>query len=158
MKSKVRHIGTEENFKLLSKIYLHLNDKVNFMFETKVDDLIFNKTEDKIKGIKTQNGEEFYADNIILAVGRNGSTWLNDVFNKHKIPLTHNQVDFGVRVETNNAIMEDINKNLYEAKLVFKTSVGTKVRTFCSNPSGHVVIENNAGIMPLTGILITIKT
>lgn len=37
--------------------------------------------------------------------------------------------------------MEEINKNLYEGKFVYNTSVGTKVRTFYSNPSGHVVIE-----------------
>ena len=43
--------------------------------------------------------------------------------------------------------MEEINKNLYEGKFVYNTSVGTKVRTFCSNPSGHVVIENHSGTM-----------
>lgn len=47
--------------------------------------------------------------------------------------------------------MEEINKNLYEGKFVYNTSVGTKVRTFCSNPSGHVVIENHSGTMLANG-------
>ena len=34
---------------------------------------------------------------------------------------------------------------------VYKTSVGSKVRTFCSNPSGHVVIENHNGVMICNG-------
>ena len=34
---------------------------------------------------------------------------------------------------------------------VYNTSVGTKVRTFCSNPSGHVVIENHSGTMLANG-------
>ena len=32
-------------------------------------------------------------------------------------------------------IQEEINKHLYEGKFIFNTSVGTQVRTFCSNPS-----------------------
>ena len=60
-------------------------------------------------------------------------------------------VDIGVRVETSNIVMEEINSNLYEGKFVYNTSVGTKVRTFCSNPSGHVVIENHSGTMLANG-------
>ncbi|MBS3969562.1 MAG: FAD-dependent oxidoreductase, partial [Clostridia bacterium] len=62
-----------------------------------------------------------------------------------------NQVDVGVRVETLDTIMEEINENLYEGKFIFRTSVGTTVRSFCSNPSGHVVIENHSGIMLANG-------
>ena len=56
-----------------------------------------------------------------------------------------------MRVETSNIVMEEINSNLYEGKFVYNTSVGTKVRTFCSNPSGHVVIENHSGTMLANG-------
>jgi hypothetical protein len=54
-------------------------------------------------------------------------------------------------VETNDIIMDEINEFLYEGKFIYNTSVGTKVRTFCSNPSGHVVIENWDGIMVCNG-------
>ena len=47
--------------------------------------------------------------------------------------------------------MDDINRHLYEGKFIFNTSVGTQVRTFCSNPSGHVVVENHEGIMVCNG-------
>ena len=47
--------------------------------------------------------------------------------------------------------MDDINKYLYEGKFIYNTSVGTQVRTFCSNPSGHVVIENHNGVMVCNG-------
>ena len=65
--------------------------------------------------------------------------------------MTNNQVDIGVRVETNDLIMEEINEHLYEGKFVYNTTVGTQVRTFCSNPSGHVVIENHDGTMLVNG-------
>jgi uncharacterized FAD-dependent dehydrogenase len=70
---------------------------------------------------------------------------------KHGVEVFNNRVDIGVRVETNDIIMDDINKHLYEGKFIFNTSVGTQVRTFCSNPSGHVVIENHNGIMVCNG-------
>ena len=47
--------------------------------------------------------------------------------------------------------MREINENLYEGKFLFNSSVGTQVRTFCSNPSGHVVIENHSGVMAANG-------
>ena len=67
------------------------------------------------------------------------------------ISQVSNQVDIGVRVETNNELMEEINENLYEGKFIYRTSVGTTVRTFCSNPSGHVVLENHSGTMLANG-------
>ena len=67
------------------------------------------------------------------------------------LSLYNNQVDIGVRVETSDIIMREINENLYEGKFLFNTSVGTQVRTFCSNPSGHVVIENHSGVIAANG-------
>ena len=55
---------------------------------------------------------------------------LTKVLTNHGLELYNNQVDIGVRVETSNIVMEEINKNLYEGKFVYNTSVGTKVRTF----------------------------
>lgn len=47
--------------------------------------------------------------------------------------------------------MEDINTHLYEGKFIYRSSVGTTVRTFCSNPSGHVVVENQNGAILCNG-------
>jgi len=47
--------------------------------------------------------------------------------------------------------MREINEHLYEGKFIYNTSVGTRVRTFCSNPSGHVVVENHSGVMAANG-------
>ena len=68
-----------------------------------------------------------------------------------KSRFTNNKVDIGVRVETNDIIMDEINTYLYEGKFIYNTTLGTQTRTFCSNPSGHVVIENHNGIMVCNG-------
>lgn len=148
LRAEVRHLGTEQNLEILKRIYNHLDSRIKMVFKTKVTEVIIEDNE--VKGIKTEN-ETYYGDKVVLAVGRDGAKWLGDVCRKHHIHMTNNQVDVGVRVETNDIIMEEINRNLYEGKFIYRSSVGTTVRTFCSNPSGHVVVENHSGIMLANG-------
>ena len=149
LRAKVRHLGTEENLRIMTEMSNLLKEHIDMLFKTAVKDIIVeNKT---VKGIVLENGKEIYADNVILAPGRDGSTWLTKVFKRQGLELYNNQVDIGVRVETSNIVMDEINTNLYEGKFVYNTSVGTKVRTFCSNPSGHVVVENHSGTMLANG-------
>ena len=149
LRSKVRHLGTEENLKILSRIYDDLNKQIEMKFSTKVVDIIVN--DGKINGVKLDNGDIYYSDYVVLGVGREGSKWLNELFDKHQISMFQTQVDIGVRVECPNIIMEEINENLYEGKFIYKTSVGSTVRTFCSNPGGHVVMENYEGVVNVNG-------
>ena len=150
LRSQVRHLGTEVNLKIMEAIYEDLKESgVTMRFASEVKDII--EGEGRIKGIILKDGEEIYANYVILNVGRPGSQWLSKTLRRHKIKVSNNRVDVGVRVETNDVIMDEINKNLYEGKFVYNTSVGTNVRTFCSNPSGHVVVENNNGIITANG-------
>lgn len=149
LRSKVRHLGTEENLKILSKIYDDLNKQIEMRFATKVEDVIIENG--VVKGVKLADGEIINGDYVVLGVGREGSKWINELFEKYKIPMSQTQVDIGVRVECPNLVMEEINKNLYEGKFLYKTSVGSTVRTFCSNPGGHVVMENYQGVINVNG-------
>jgi uncharacterized FAD-dependent dehydrogenase len=148
LRSKVRHLGTEENLEILKRIYKNLENKVDMKYKTEVTDLIVVNS--VVKGVKF-NSDTAYAKKVVIAPGRDGSSWLKKICEKYDIPSKSNQVDIGVRVETNNEIMEEINDNLYEGKFIYRASVGTLVRTFCSNPSGHVVIENHSGTMVANG-------
>ena len=148
LRAEVRHLGTEQNLEILKRIYEHLNEHITMLFKRKVTEILIE--DGKVLGIKAGD-DTFYADKVVLAVGRDGAKWLGDECRKHKIHMTNNQVDVGVRVETNDIIMEEINTHLYEGKFIFRSSCGTTVRTFCSNPSGHVVVENHSGIMLAKG-------
>lgn len=149
LRSQVRHLGTELNLQVLKNIYEAMNGKIDYLFKTEVEDIVIE--DNQVKGIVLKNGETIESDYVVLGVGRSGANWLSHTMNKHNVKVFNNHVDIGVRVETNNIIMDDINKYLYEGKFIFNTSVGTTVRTFCSNPSGHVVIENHNGIMLCNG-------
>ncbi|PHJ39402.1 FAD-dependent oxidoreductase [Desulforamulus profundi] len=138
LRAQVRHLGTEQNLEILKNIYEYLKNQVDMLFETEVENLLTTTEGDKhlINGVVARTGEEFFAKKVVIAPGRDGSEWLSGVLKKHSLEVDSNQVDVGVRVETLNAIMEEINEHLYEGKFVFRTSVGTTVRTFCSNPAG----------------------
>ena len=162
LRAKVRHLGTEINLQVMKSIFDELKDKVEMRFSTEVTDII--TMENKVAGVlayaKSSHGKvegntdkhcSYQAANVLIAPGRDGSAWLADILSKRGISVTCNQVDIGVRAEVSDVIMQDINCHLYEAKMIFSSSTGASVRTFCSNPSGHVVVENHSGIMAANG-------
>ena len=149
LRSKVRHLGTEENLKILNRIYESMKGKIDMVFGKKVIDII--KEEDKVTGIKLEDESIIEGKYVVLGVGREGSKWITGLFDKYQVPMSQTQVDIGVRVECSNMVMEEINENLYEGKFIYKTSVGSTVRTFCANPGGHVVMENYEGVINVNG-------
>jgi uncharacterized FAD-dependent dehydrogenase len=150
LRARVRHIGTDKNLELMNSIFAYLEQHIELQFRTFVEELLIEN--DEIRGIRIRGGEDIYAKYVVVAPGRDGSTWLSELFRQYKLKMTNNQVDLGVRVETSNVIMQEINEHLYEGKFIFNSpSTGLKVRTFCSNPSGHVVVENHTGVMAANG-------
>jgi uncharacterized protein len=61
-------------------------------------------------------------------------------------------VDIGVRVELPATVLKEITDLTYECKLIhYSKTFDDKVRTFCMNPYGEVVVEENAGIITVNG-------
>lgn len=137
----IRHLGTEEGYKIYTKLQEHLLEQgIDILFNTMVTDLIME--ENQAVGVTLDNGENYYAKEIVSAVGREGADWFSHICDKHGIDTEVGTVDVGVRVEVRDEVMEFLNKNLYEAKLIFHTpTFDDKVRTFCTNPSGEVATE-----------------
>lgn len=146
----IRHLGTEEGYKIYTRLQEHLESTgVEMLFHTMVQDILIEGQ--KAKGIRTAKGEVYYADEIVAAIGREGSDWFSGICRSHGIETKVGTVDIGVRVEVRDEVMEFLNKNLYEAKLVYYTpTFDDKVRTFCTNPSGEVATEyyeNNLAVV-----------
>ena len=137
----IRHLGTEEGYKIYTRLQEHLLAQgVIREFNTMVENIII---EDNVaKGVITDNGDTYYAPEIVSAIGREGSDWFSHICGEHEIETQVGTVDIGVRVEVRDEVIEFLNKNLYEAKLVYYTpTFDDKVRTFCTNPSGEVATE-----------------
>ncbi len=146
----IRHLGTEEGYKIYTRLQEHLlASGVVMMFNTMVQDILIE--DQKARGITTTKGDTFYAEEIVAAIGREGSDWFSQICHAHGIETKVGTVDIGVRVEVRDEVMEFLNKNLYEAKLVYYTpTFDDKVRTFCTNPSGEVATEyyeNNLAVV-----------
>ena len=137
----IRHLGTEEGYKIYSRLQEHILSKgVDIEFNTMVTDIV---VENGIAtAITTDKGDTFTAKEIVSAVGREGADWFKDKCEEIGIETKPGTVDVGVRVEVRDEVMQFLNENLYEAKLIYHTpTFDDKVRTFCTNPSGEVATE-----------------
>lgn len=153
-RAKVKHIGTENNFNILARMYEYLKEKVSIICDIKVETIARNSnSKHQYKYILSlSNKENIYCRYLIAAPGRSGSVWFSNECKKLGIKLSNNQVDIGVRVELPAEIMADVTDNLYEAKIKYMTKCHKHyVRTFCMNPYGYVVNENVDGIITVNG-------
>ena len=146
--ASVRHLGTDINYVVLENMYAELKEKVEFHFNSSVDDL-----EASSDGYRVICGDTVYeCDKCIVSVGRSGSKWMEKICERLNISTKSNRVDLGVRVELPAVIFSHLTDELYESKIVYRTEkFEDKVRTFCMNPYGIVVNENTNGIVTVNG-------
>ena len=140
----IRHLGTEKAHDLYLRIEKYLLENgVEILPLTDVDDLIIENNE--CFGVRVKD-KEYRAKKTVIATGRKGADWLENMCRIHNITNEAGIVDIGVRVELRNEVMETVNKALYESKLIGRVKpFGNKVRTFCQNPGGFVAQENYEG-------------
>jgi uncharacterized FAD-dependent dehydrogenase len=148
--ARIRHIGTEMCRNVLTNIREHLSGKLDILFEKPVNRIL--TTDGSVSGVETRDGNVFLAPKVIVAAGREGSTWLAGEAKRLRLSLQTNPVDIGVRVELPAAIMKDITDITYEGKFIYYSKrFHDRVRTFCMNPYGEVVQEYSDGIFSVNG-------
>ncbi|MBQ2730722.1 MAG: FAD-dependent oxidoreductase [Clostridia bacterium] len=141
----IRHLGTEKAQDIYLAIENALRDAgVEMYFGTECRGLIIEGGVCHGAMIEGKEGSErIEAKSTIVATGRRGADWLEKLCVEHGIAHDPGTVDIGVRVEVRNEVMEEINRVLYESKLVgYPAPFKNKVRTFCQNPGGFVSQEN----------------
>ena len=150
LQARCKHLGTENNLRILTNIYEHIRGRHTFLFHTAVKDIETDGQGGYV--LVTEQGERYTAPYLIAGPGRSGAEWFANQCKKLGLELINNQVDIGVRVELPATIFEHITDVVYESKLVYRTKqYGDQVRTFCMNPYGHVVAENVEGINTVNG-------
>jgi len=132
------HIGTDQLKEVLYNIYedFKAHKNIHFHFSTPIEKI--ERTAEKV----TLNDEHIF-DRVVVAVGRSGHKMVKKVIDANpELVLDSTKVDLGVRFELPDHIVEDLNREMYEFKIKYKSKTGYMVRTFCNNPSGYVVTEN----------------
>ncbi len=141
----IRHLGTEK----AQTLYLAIQNElirlgVELLFGWECEELIMDG--ETCLGVSIRKGEktqEIRAAHTVVATGRRGADWLEKLCAEHGIAHQPGTVDIGVRVECRNEVMEEVNRVLYESKLIgYPKPFKNKVRTFCQNPGGFVSQEN----------------
>ncbi len=141
------HIGTDQLKEVLYNIFENFKKykNIHFHFDHPIDDVTMT-------GDKSQVNQIGEFDLAVVAVGRSGHKLINRLIAKYPdLVLDNTKVDLGIRYELPNHIVEEINREMYEFKVRYKSKTGYMVRTFCNNPSGYVVTENYGDFTTVNG-------
>jgi hypothetical protein len=145
-----RHMGTEKARNLLLKIRDFLDGKVEVRTSTGVDSVLVK--EGRVRGVRTENGEEIPSRFVVLAPGREGADWLAGEMKRLQVPMENNAVDIGLRVEVPAPVLEPLTRDLYEPKIhYFARRFEDRVRIFCMNPYGEVCVERYGDVLTVNG-------
>lgn len=148
--AEIRHLGTDNNEKIMKNIYAFLKDKVDIIFNAEVNRFTDNRPfnyyeagkEFSVEYTKDNESHNLDCRYLVLLPGRSGNRWFAQQAKEHNLEVHNNQVDIGVRVEFPEWIGREIGDILYEPKLVWRTpKTDLRGRTFCWNNRGEVVSE-----------------
>jgi len=148
--ARIRHLGTENCFKVLQAMREHLADKVEIRTGTRVEEILVENG--RACGVRLESGEELAGRVVVITPGREGAEWFSREASRLGIKRANNPVDIGVRIEVPAVVMEPLTEHMFESKLYYYSeSFDDQVRTFCVCPYGEVVVENNAGLLTVNG-------
>ena len=148
--ARIRHLGTDKCLEILTRMREYLEDKCTIRTSDGVARIIVKNGE--YAGVETSKGEIYHSKYLVATPGREGAEWFSEQAATLGLDMITNPVDIGVRVEVPAVVMEHITDVVYEPKLVYYTKAfDDRVRTFCMNPYGVVVPENNAGLITVNG-------
>lgn len=151
---KQKHLGSDHLPQYIDGICSYLEKKgVTLIDRADVVDIRTEKR-DKHKVVYSQgkNEEMLEAKNVVVAPGRTGAKWIQELADKYQIPYLSQSIEIGVRVEVRKDIMEDITDIIYDPTIFIKTKTyGDEIRTFCTNPGGFVAKENYYGYICVNG-------
>lgn len=151
---KQKHLGSDHLPKYIEDFTNYLIDKgVKVVSETEVLDIRSEKKEHHLVICQSKGKDITYeASKVIVAPGRTGAKWIQELADKYHIDYLSKSIEIGVRVEVRKEIMEQICSVIYDPTIFIKTDTyGDEIRTFCTNPGGFVAKENYYGYICVNG-------
>ena len=148
---KQKHLGSDKLPTYIENFTDYLENKGVDIYEmSNVVDIISKKVNEH--EIIIENKDSIFAKEVIVAPGRTGAKWIQELADKYNISYTSQSIEIGVRVEVRKEILEDITNVIYDPTIFIKTDTYTdEIRTFCTNPGGFVAKENYYGFICVNG-------
>ena len=151
---KQKHLGSDHLPEYIENIGKYLKKKgVELLDRSDVLDIkTIDENNHEIKYKKGNKISKIKSKIVVVAPGRTGAKWVQELADKYKIPYLSQSIEIGVRVEVRKDIMEDITNIIYDPTIFIKTKTySDEIRTFCTNPGGFVAKENYYGYICVNG-------
>ena len=148
---KQKHLGSDKLPTYIKEFTDYLENKgVDIYENANVLDIV--SKEKTNHEVVIENKESLQAKKVVVAPGRTGAKWVQELADKYNILYTSQSIEIGVRVEVRKEILEDITNVIYDPTIFIKTDTYTdEIRTFCTNPGGFVAKENYYGFICVNG-------
>ena len=150
---KQKHLGSDKLPGYINDISNYLeNEGVDLYEKSDVLDITKDKANYKVNYKTGREEKEIKAKYVVVAPGRTGAKWIQELADKYNIPYVSQSIEIGVRVETRKEILSEITDVIYDPTIFIKTKTyGDEIRTFCTNPGGFVAKENYEGYICVNG-------
>ena len=145
---KQKHLGSDHLPEYIEGIcdYLEKNGVDLFEKSNVTDIQTINEKKHIVTYEKVGKETKLECKNVIVAPGRTGAKWIQELADKYNIKYLSQSIEIGVRVEVRKDIMEEITNIIYDPTIFIKTDTyGDEIITFCTNPSEFVAKENYYG-------------
>ena len=145
----VWHVGTDYLHEIGKNWFDFLESKgVEFIWETKVTDIDFEKQELKFENNNLGiSGLKVPYDTLIFGVGKSGIDFGKKLAEKYDLPTEPKSVQIGVRFEAPQEHFQKLIDVSYDFKLYRKyEDKGVSLRSFCTNNNAaYVAVEDTYG-------------
>ena len=150
---KQKHLGSDKLPNYISNFTKYLEKLgMDTYIKTDVIDIVKEKDFYNVVYKKSKKEYSIQGKYVIVAPGRTGAKWMQDLADKYNIPYISQSIEIGVRVEVRKELLEDITKVIYDPTIFIKTDTyNDEIRTFCTNPGGFVSKENYEGYICVNG-------
>ena len=147
---KQKHLGSDHLPEYITEICDYLEENGVELFEN--EDIVEIISKDGNYEVIDSKGNMLNGKKVIVAPGRTGAKWVQELADKYKIPYISQSIEIGVRVEVRKEVLENITNVIYDPTIFIKTDTyGDEIRTFCTNPGGYVTKENYYGYICVNG-------
>ncbi len=148
---KTRHIGSDKLPAVIKNFEEYLiSQGIELLAEVEVRDLRIENN--FCKGVNLIDGRQILADNTIVAPGRVGAQWLQNIAKNLGLEYNYDKALVGVRVEFPHGIIKEHAELLYETiYLMYTKTFDDAIRTYCPCSRGKVAIENYDGFVCVNG-------
>ena len=148
--SMIRHMGTENCVSVLKRMRKDLTNKISIRTGCRAEEILTHNG--VLTGVRLADGKVIPSPFVVAAPGRIGAGWMKTQTERLSLTSIPSPVDIGLRIEAPAPIVEPLTREAYEAKLIYYSKTfDDKVRTFCMNPYGEVVLEESDDIITVNG-------